>query len=88
MGTDPETGQEVALFNPRLHHFREHFIWISPNVVGETSVGRATVEALRMNELPVRDAHRSEELLGHYPPPEGWPRVCGKILRDVLDVAA
>ncbi len=73
VGTDPETGRETLLFNPRLHSFREHFKWVSPNVVGRSAIGRATVAALRMNDSPVQDAHRSEELLGHYPPPETWP---------------
>ncbi|HTE17466.1 MAG TPA: HNH endonuclease signature motif containing protein [Armatimonadota bacterium] len=73
VGVDPESGQMVPLFNPRGHDYRVHFLWDSPRVVGRTPLGRATVEALGMNEPFVRDAHRSEELLGHYPPPEGWP---------------
>ncbi len=48
---DPESGQLVPLFNPRQDKWREHFEWVEEATViqGKTSIGRATVEALRMN---------------------------------------
>lgn len=48
---DPETNQEVSLFNPRLHQWSEHFEWIEDftQIRGLTSMGRATVLRLRMN---------------------------------------
>jgi hypothetical protein len=48
---DPETGQTVALFNPRLQQWADHFAWVDAGrrVEGFTPEGRATVIRLRMN---------------------------------------
>jgi hypothetical protein len=50
---DPDTGEAVALFNPRTHDWADHFVW-SPATPGLlialTPVGRATVTRLRMND--------------------------------------
>jgi len=48
---DPESGQMIALFNPRTQRWQEHFVWQQNGlyVVGISPVGRATVVALQMN---------------------------------------
>lgn len=48
---DPETGEVVALFNPRQQVWSEHFTWIDQGVRvrGLTPIGRATIERLKMN---------------------------------------
>src|SRR5919109_3513852 len=46
---DPQTGQEAALFNPRLDTWHEHFRWEGVYLVGLTATGRATLSALNMN---------------------------------------
>jgi hypothetical protein len=48
---DPETGEEVSLFNPREHVWQEHFEWIDGGrrIRGLTPIGRATVVRLAMN---------------------------------------
>jgi hypothetical protein len=48
---DPESGEYVPLFNPRLQRWSEHFSWseTGTRIVGKTPVGRATVQALSMN---------------------------------------
>lgn len=48
---DPETGRRVRLFHPRRQKWENHFAWSRnrKKIVGVTSVGRAIVEALRMN---------------------------------------
>jgi hypothetical protein len=48
---DPETAQNVALFNPRQQRWSEHFTWSSDGaeIVGLTSCGRVTVIALNLN---------------------------------------
>jgi hypothetical protein len=54
---DPQTGHSVLLFNPRTQVWSEHFAWStdSIHIVGLTSCGRATVEALQLNDkLAVR----------------------------------
>lgn len=51
-GNDPETGVLVALFNPRMQAWDEHFSW-SPDgttILPLTSTGRVTVELLKMND--------------------------------------
>lgn len=51
---DPETGESVALFNPRLHVWAEHFRWSADGIriLGITPVGRATVAALHLSNDP------------------------------------
>jgi hypothetical protein len=66
--TDPESGEEVPLFNPRTQVWAEHFRWKDEIVVPLTSTGRATAEALAMNR-PVIIAIRQEETVrGRHPP--------------------
>lgn len=52
-GVDPETGNEVPLFNPRKQNWEQHFAWSQDFacVRGLTPTGRASVERLKMNEL-------------------------------------
>jgi hypothetical protein len=47
---DPETGEVVALFNPRRQTWTEHFFMRGPQILGRTPTGRATVKLLQMNE--------------------------------------
>jgi hypothetical protein len=66
--TDPDTGEEVSLFNPRTQTWIEHFHWDEVKVVPLTPTGRATVTALAMNR-PLIIAIRQEEILrGRHPP--------------------
>lgn len=67
---DPVNQQKVALFHPRLDVWNEHFAWSNDflELVGLTSKGRATIQALKMN----RDRHiRLRKFLsahGKHPP--------------------
>jgi hypothetical protein len=68
--SDPLTRERVALFNPRTQRWRDHFVW-SPDgalVVGLTPSGRATVEALRLNNEHVVEARRFWVEAGWHPP--------------------
>jgi HNH endonuclease len=49
---DPETGNEVGLYNPRTQQWSDHFMWIDGGlqVRGLTPIGRATVKRLKMNQ--------------------------------------
>ena len=49
-GIDPETGEIIALFNPRKHSWDEHFRLSDITIVGLTAAGRTTVRVLNMNE--------------------------------------
>jgi hypothetical protein len=65
---DPDTGEEVPLFNPRTQPWAEHFRWDIERIVPLTATGRATVMTLAMNR-PVIIAIRQEEAArGRHPP--------------------
>jgi hypothetical protein len=49
---DPESGERVALFNPRTQVWSDHFQWSDHRpleVEGKTACGRATIARLQMN---------------------------------------
>jgi len=58
-GIDPLSDEYVQLFNPRTSLWNEHFAVDGPFVVGKSSIGRATVALLNMNE-PERVEMRAE----------------------------
>ena len=67
---DELTGVRVALFNPRMQRWRDHFAW-SPDgalVVGVTATGRATVAALDLNHADRVAARRRWVIAGWHPP--------------------
>jgi hypothetical protein len=67
---DLRTGRLVPLFNPRADQWDDHFRW-SPTftrVIGRTPVGRATVEALRLNRQSLVSARRIWVKHGLHPP--------------------
>jgi 5-methylcytosine-specific restriction endonuclease McrA len=51
-GVDPKTNSIVSLFNPRIHLWREHFVWSRDclQIVGVSKIGRATCKRLDMND--------------------------------------
>lgn len=71
-GVDPLTGTSVPLFHPRHDHWAEHFTWDGSNsrIVGVTSIGRATVIALNLNNNVVVQARRRWVAVGWHPPQE------------------
>lgn len=51
-GEDPESGQRVALFNPRTQRWEDHFQWSDQHPftpMGISAHGRATMARLQMN---------------------------------------
>jgi HNH endonuclease len=69
---DPQSGDEVALYNPRRDIWHEHFRWEGVSVVGLTSTGRVTVDALHMNRPLILAIRREAAALGRHPPPQGF----------------
>lgn len=69
---DPVAGQRVPLFNPRLQRWIEHFAWSSggTSIEGQTPTGRATVEALRLNNDFIVVARQFWVEAGRWPPEE------------------
>lgn len=67
---DPVTEDLVLLFHPRLEQWADHFRWSadSTQIIGITSVGRATVVALDLNEELRMRARRIWTLAGWHPP--------------------
>ena len=66
--TDPDSGEEVPLFNPRAHVWTEHFQWHEERLVPLTAVGRATVEALALNRPLILTIRQEEAARGRHPP--------------------
>ena len=69
---DPVTGEAVPLFNPRLQRWSEHFKWSrdGAGIVGTTPCGRATAEALRLNNEDIVAARHIWVMVGFHPPIE------------------
>jgi hypothetical protein len=69
-GVDPLTGISTQLFHPHLQKWREHFVWDQPAVklIGVTSIGRATIVALDMNNPLITFARRRWVNAGWHPP--------------------
>lgn len=67
---DPNTGDVVRLFNPRIQVWREHFVWnvAGDGIIGKTPTGRATVAALRLNRVELVEARRGWVIAGWHPP--------------------
>lgn len=68
--TDPQSGEIAPLFNPRLQNWADHFHWTDDGVriVGLTPTGRATVEALRMNNIQILKSRFLWAGAGWHPP--------------------
>jgi hypothetical protein len=69
---DPTTGQRTSLFNPRQQQWAEHFAWNADGtqIMGLTTCGRATVEALSLNNPRIVRARRLWVTAGWHPPVE------------------
>lgn len=69
-GIDPETDQTVSIFHPRQQAWHENFQWSrdGSQILGITTCGRATIEALNLN-APLRVvARRIWAQTGRHPP--------------------
>jgi hypothetical protein len=65
--TDPNSGEEVSLFNPRSEKWAEHFQWQGETVLGTTAIGRATISALKMNRPLILAIRKEETIRGRHP---------------------
>lgn len=68
--TDPVTGEEVALFNPRKQIWQEHFGWSADweRIMGMSATGRATLAALNLNRFHLVRSRRIWVKAGVHPP--------------------
>ena len=69
---DPLTNRSVPLFNPRTQVWHEHFTWSDDGtrIIGQTACGRATVVALRLNNVVMVEARRLWVKAHWHPPKE------------------
>jgi hypothetical protein len=60
----------APLYNPRIMSWNNHFIWDESLTVmiGKTAIGRATIDALKLNRLPVKNLRRALIAIGEHPP--------------------
>ena len=67
---DPETGNEVFLFNPRKDRWAEHFIWPADGlrIIPLTAVGRATASLLAFNRERVLLIREADVAVRRHPP--------------------
>jgi len=67
---DPLTQENVYLFHPLRQNWNEHFSWdeSKTKIKGLTPCGRATIEALKMNNATVVNARRRWVSAGWHPP--------------------
>ena len=63
---DPNTGNEVPLFDPRRDDWSEHFAWQGVRLIGLTPSGRATTTALDLNRLLILAIREEEAALGRH----------------------
>ena len=70
IGRDPQNGEPVHLFNPRLDAWSVHFAWSQEgtHVMGKTPCGRATVAALNLNNPFAVETRRHWVRAGWHPP--------------------
>jgi hypothetical protein len=66
---DPLTNASVNLFHPHEQQWHEHFGWSEDQtkLIGRSPIGRATVEALKINRLSVVKLRRLWIKLGVHP---------------------
>lgn len=67
---DAVTRRRVALFNPRRQRWSRRFSWSDDGtrVIGRTACGRATVTALRLNDVIAVMVRREWVAAGWHPP--------------------
>jgi hypothetical protein len=72
-GRDPETGRDVPLFHPRRQNWFRHFRWAGDQqtIEGRTQSGRATVEAMQLNNPNLLRLRAIWLVIGSSPP--DWP---------------
>src|SRR5262249_40785614 len=73
---DPLTGELAPLLNPRMQRWEDHFTWShdGTRIIGQTPTGRATVQALRMNDELIIKARERWVKGGWWPPAGGQKR--------------
>lgn len=61
---DPDTGQLMRIFNPRIDRWEEHLEFDGYRLVGRSAVGRALIAGLDLNDFQRLLIRQVEHLLG------------------------
>ncbi|MTJ47974.1 HNH endonuclease [Dolichospermum sp. UHCC 0259] len=69
-GKDPITQSMVSLYHPRQQNWQEHFSWNQDYtlIIGLTSIGRTTVEVLRLNREGLVNLRNILYRMAEHPP--------------------
>jgi HNH endonuclease len=64
------SNQEVSIFNPRLEIWENHFSWSDDvlEIIGLTAIGRASVEAMKLNRNELKNLRELLFFVGKHPP--------------------
>lgn len=67
---DPLTLKKVPIYNPRKDIWEDHFVWSTDftEIIGLSPIGRATIEALKLNRESVRNLRSALTVVGKHPP--------------------
>jgi hypothetical protein len=67
---DVVSQQLSILFNPRTMYWNDHFVWDESltSLIGKTAIGRASIEAIRLNRRQIRNLRRALISIGEHPP--------------------
>jgi hypothetical protein len=67
---DPVSQTQAPLYHPRQQVWRDHFGWSTDymQIIGLTAIGRATVEALKLNRPGVINMRKLLLMAGLHPP--------------------
>jgi hypothetical protein len=65
---DPDDGNTVLLYHPRTCHWSEHLEFEGYMLAGKTPSGRATIDALQLNDPRRLDIRKAESRFGLFPP--------------------
>jgi 5-methylcytosine-specific restriction endonuclease McrA len=67
---DPVDGTLIPLFNPRTQRWQDHFTWNDDfsHIVALTAIGRATLEALKLNRAGLVNMRKALFAIGLHPP--------------------
>jgi len=78
-GRDPATGGDVPLFHPRRQRWARHFRWADDKqtIEGLTRSGRATVDALQLNNANLLRLRTIWLVIGSAPPDWQTPGLAG-----------
>ncbi len=67
---DLATGEQIRFFHPQLDHWTDHFRWRNnfTKIIPHTSIGKITIEILRMNRPQLVSAREMWVDVGRHPP--------------------